>query len=73
MMSRKKTERLANNAGALLDRRKVAEKLYISVRTLDRYVREGLFPQPDVRIGERCVRWQQKTVDKYIEQGGVRP
>lgn len=51
-----------------LGRREVAERLNITVGTLDRYSAEGRLPAPDVLVGDgpRAVRgWLPETIDEW--------
>jgi predicted DNA-binding transcriptional regulator AlpA len=51
----------------LLTKREVARLVGLSVRTIERYVALGLFPQP-IRLSRRCVRWRRKHIDAYLER-----
>lgn len=48
-----------------LAKAEVLERLSVSERTLEVWVREKRFPEP-VRIGKRCF-WAEDVVDGYIE------
>ncbi len=50
---------------ALLTPAQVAVRLGITVRTLWRYVKQGIFPPADLRVGERLIRWRRTTVDAW--------
>jgi excisionase family DNA binding protein len=52
----------------LLTIREVAAWLAVSIRTVQRLVAAGAFPQP-VRLGrERCVRWFVADVRQHLER-----
>ena len=51
---------------SLLTIKEVAAYLNVSVRTLERELSAGTFPQP-VRIG-RLRRWRQEDIDQYLER-----
>lgn len=51
----------------LMTSQQVAERVFVSVRTLWRMVRNGKFPQP-VRYNRKVVRWKKKDVEHYMEK-----
>lgn len=51
----------------LLTKSEVARRVGLSVRTIDRYVARGQFPQP-VRLSRRWVRWRRCDIDIYLER-----
>lgn len=66
----KKAERLADSAGAHLTKTDIAERIKITVRTLDRWIEQGIFPPPDRRPTKRTIRWWLSTVERW--EGGRR-
>ena len=44
----------------------VAKAIGIGKRTLSRWLSEGQFPGPDMKVGTRILRWQRATVDGWI-------
>jgi predicted DNA-binding transcriptional regulator AlpA len=59
----------------------LAARYKISTRTIDRMRKRGQFPPPDIQIGDRMVRWNDETVEKFlaertgdtIRRGGCNP
>ena len=49
-----------------LSQKEITIKLGISISTLWRLRRDGVFPYP-VRVSERRVAWRQQDIDKYLE------
>jgi excisionase family DNA binding protein len=56
----------------LLTSQDVAERLSISVRTLQRMVARGEFPRP-IRFSRKWVRWKRSDVDTYLQGLVPRP
>lgn len=54
----------------LLRRGEVAKRLIVQPRTLSRWVTLGIFPPPDVRVGDRAIRWKESTLNQWIESQG---
>jgi predicted DNA-binding transcriptional regulator AlpA len=52
----------------LLDRRALQAKLKISLRTIDRMIKDGQLPQP-IRLGKRALRWPSSEINQWIEEG----
>lgn len=48
-----------------LTKKQVAQHLKVSPRTVDRWVRAGLFPPP-AKIGD-ALRWRREDVDKHVQ------
>lgn len=46
----------------------VAARLGIDRATLYRWLKRGVMPQPQIRVG-RTVRWSVQAVDKFITEG----
>lgn len=51
-----------------LKKTEVCEILGISMSSLDRHVKSGLFPGPDTKIGG--LRWKLSSVNKWIDNHG---
>lgn len=45
----------------------VCRSLSISVPTLYRWVRDGIFP-PGIHYGPKCVGWPRQAVEAWLEQ-----
>lgn len=56
----------------LLTKREVARLLRVCVRTVERHVALGKFPQP-IRFTERSIRWRRQDIEDYVEQLGKKP
>lgn len=54
----------------LLSREQAAEKLGVSLSTIDRYLRDGTLQR--VKIGKRIVRIQSEQLDSLIQPEPVR-
>jgi predicted DNA-binding transcriptional regulator AlpA len=50
----------------LLKPASVASRLEIGQRTLWRWVSMGLFPEPDLRLGRKVVRWKASTLAEWV-------
>jgi len=50
------------------DAAEIAQLLGVGTRTIWRWVSSGVFPQPDLRVGPRIVKWRRETVLAWIEQ-----
>ena len=50
----------------LLTRQDVCEMLRISQSGLDRKIKKGLIPSPDLYLGYRCPRWKRETIEKLL-------
>lgn len=50
----------------LVRRKEIAAALRISNRTLSRWISTGEFPRPDLRLGERYLRWRAATLRNWI-------
>ena len=65
---------LANNVPAgiesLLDKQAVARRYGVSVRTVDRWLKERRIPC--IRFGRRCVRFRWEAVERAVERLVVR-
>lgn len=48
--------------GDWLTRKEAADRLQISVKTLDRLVKEGAVPKP-TKLGKRILRWWRDDLD----------
>jgi hypothetical protein len=59
------TDTVTDDALACLTKRKLAELLLISVRSLDRAIAEGVVPQPDLWIGP-SPRWTGCTISRWL-------
>jgi len=51
----------------LLTAKQLANRLGISMRTLQRWKSAGLLP-PAIRLSERTIRWDWPTVVEWLEQ-----
>tara|TARA_R100000315_G_C5138276_1_gene79071 strand:- start:56 stop:265 length:210 start_codon:yes stop_codon:yes gene_type:complete len=56
------------NVCELLDRRALQAKLKISLRTIDRMIRDGQLPEP-IRLGKRALRWPSNQINEWIQEG----
>ena len=56
------------NVCELLDRRALQAKLKISLRTIDRMIKDGQLPQP-IRLGKRALRWPSNQINEWIQEG----
>jgi excisionase family DNA binding protein len=56
----------------LLTGRDVADRLSISIRTLQRMVARGQFPRP-IRFSRKWVRWKRSEVDSYLHALAPKP
>jgi predicted DNA-binding transcriptional regulator AlpA len=54
-------------AATLLDRKEVAKRLGLSLRTLATLVKSGQFPKP-IELGYNLHRWRASTVLDWIDQ-----
>lgn len=50
-----------------LGKKDLAQLLSVSIRTVDRYVGEGILPQP-MRLGRRLVRWDSGEIRCALSQ-----
>ena len=57
----------ANPPPSMMTPEQVATLLQITTRTLRQLVLDGKFPDADLRIGARIVRWKRETVESAIE------
>ncbi|QDU79813.1 Helix-turn-helix domain protein [Polystyrenella longa] len=55
----------------LLDRAELAQRLKVSLRTLQRYIARGMLPKP-VYLG-RLVRWRTTDIIEWIDNGCKKP
>lgn len=62
----KMAEAKQNKLTPLLTKRDVSEHLGVGVTTLNRYLREGKFPQ-GFRLPNGHLRWTQETVVQTVE------
>jgi hypothetical protein len=61
------TEGMARiGAGATLTGAPICGILVVGPRTLRRWVNDGRFPPPDVRVNARVLRWRAATVEKAL-------
>lgn len=51
----------------LLTRQDLCNTLGISQSTLDRKIKQGLIPPPDLYLGYRCPRWKRETIEKLLK------
>lgn len=56
---------------ALLKKSEAAQRLCINEKTLDRMIRRGALPA--YRIGPKCIRIEEKDIEKYIASRQVAP
>jgi predicted DNA-binding transcriptional regulator AlpA len=54
-------------AATLLDRKEVAKRLGVSIRTFAELVKSGRFPRP-IELGYNLHRWRASTVLDWIDQ-----
>jgi predicted site-specific integrase-resolvase len=47
----------------------ITGRLLISAVTLGRWIREGRFPLPDVRVGRTRI-WRPETIDAWVARSG---
>ena len=45
--------------------KEIVEKLGISIKTLNNWVKSGIFPSP-IKIGRRT-KWEDSTIDEYLK------
>lgn len=50
----------------------LAKRLDRGVSTVWNDVKRGLLPQPDVRMGQRCTRWDWGNVVAFLERQNSR-
>lgn len=50
----------------LIDLKEVSHKTSVGKSWIYAEMREGRFPRP-VKLAERCVRWREADIDKWIE------
>ena len=50
------------DAGGALSKSEIALLVGVSVKSLDRWVKSGSFPGPDLIMNQRCIRWSAKVV-----------
>jgi predicted DNA-binding transcriptional regulator AlpA len=58
------------SADRLLAARDVAFYAGVSVRTVWRWVEQGLL-EPPIRLGARCTRWRPQAIQTAIERAGA--
>lgn len=51
-----------------LSAKTLACRLGIGQSTLWRMTREGQLPKPDLRLGNRCTRWNWQKVKEFLER-----
>lgn len=47
----------------------LAEHIGVHPKTITRWVESGDFPQP-IRLGRRVLRWQDATINKWLQKQG---
>ena len=55
----------------LLGRKAIAKRLRVSPKTVTRWDREGLLPEPDFQCGTMR-RWRRDRLEAWIRMGGTR-
>lgn len=55
------------NIGAALSKQDIAALVGVTARSVERWVAEGSFPQPDICIGERLIRWSAAIVRPFVD------
>ena len=53
-----------------LNRVEAAERCRIPVSSFDKLRRDGLVPEPDVRMGKHLL-WRADTIDELLARGGT--
>lgn len=48
--------------------RQMAKRLDIGLSTVWSKVQRGLLPQPDLKMGKRCTRWNWGNVIAFLEE-----
>ena len=53
----------------LFSTKTLAEYLAVPEDTVNRWRQQGRLPAPDVRVGDRLIRWKYETIMSLIESG----
>lgn len=69
-LSSQGARRLVDSAGASLTIKDLARTLNVSTRTAHRMLHDGRLPEPDVRVGQRVMRWFPATLERFLNGGG---
>lgn len=64
-------ERYSIAVDQLIDMNRITKMLDISRSTLERWLRDGKFPPPHFKFGERHARWVERIVLKFIQENWV--
>jgi predicted DNA-binding transcriptional regulator AlpA len=56
----------SSNSGDVITRSQAAMRYGVSTRTLDRLMKSGKFPRPDVVLSQRTHRWTQACLDRFF-------
>lgn len=48
--------------------KELAARLHIGESTAWNRVRQGLLPKPDLKMGNRCTRWNWQKVKEFLER-----
>jgi predicted DNA-binding transcriptional regulator AlpA len=62
-------EPIVGSLAPLLSPRSLAEYCRVPEDTVQKWMRQGRLPPPDVRLGKRLVRWRWETIKERIDSG----
>ena len=59
------------NTDQLIDMRRIMKIAGVSRSTLERWIRDGKFPQPHFKFGGKTARWVERLVLDFIRENWV--
>lgn len=63
-----KLNKLAQSVGAVHSLKDIADMAGVSTKTVERWIKKGLFPQADLKFTRKTHRWRDATVREAIDR-----